>query len=145
VLQRTLDAATTEPSLIVLVRYGLAPPFSLSGVYDTARLDVDGAFGNLALGHTDFDGSGLVTGFAEGDLTLAPGTSGAVTVATTGNIAGAYFITVAIGDTSAARVGQVGPTTSSRVDWIVDLEGASFSSPNGPIEGGGIRLGVRQP
>ncbi len=145
VFQRETTDGHLAASLIVLVRYGLAQPFALSGTYDTTRLDVDGAFGKLVDGSVGFDGSGAVTSFAEGDLMMSAGDSGEIEVSTSQGALGAFFLALTIGGEGHWRVGQIGQSVSSRVDWFVDVQGASFGGPSGPIGAGGLRFGVRRP
>jgi len=132
-----------EPSLVFLVRTGLAQPFALDGTYERARLSLtDGGDATLVTSTIGFDGTGRVTALAEGDIAFDP--AAAVSMSTNDPIS-AFLLTLIVGNETRQRVGQVGTSTGGKVDWFVDVGTAPTSGYVGPVEGRSLQLGVRAP
>ena len=146
VLQRfRVGERVVEPSLVFLVRIGLAAPFALDGDYAMARVAIEGADASISRSSISFDGLGRITSFSEGDAVLGPADVGTVTVSTNDPISG-FLTTLRIGSETRQRVGQLGQATSSKVDWFVDVGTLpDLGGITGPVSGRTLQLGVRQP
>lgn len=146
VMQRyRVGERVVEPSLAMLVRIGLAQPFALAGDYALARVQIGDDHATLTRSVISFDGLGRITGFSEGDVTLGPTDLGTVTVSTVEPISG-LLTTLRIGSETRQRVGQLGQTTSGKVDWFVDVATLpDVGGINGPVVGRTLQIGVRQP
>jgi len=145
VLQRfRVGERIVEPSLLFLVRQGLAQPAALAGDYATTRVEIDDAV-ELIQSDIAFDGLGSITSFSEGDIVLGPSDVGTSFVATSEPI-GSLFTTLKIGAFERTRVGQVGKVTAGKVDWFVDVGTLpDIGTSNGPVVGRTLQIGVRQP
>lgn len=145
VMQRRGDDGLPLPSLIVLVREGLANAEWYSGDYATARLDVNPQSTTVTDGAQTVDGAGNVIALAEPDWILGPDDEAHYQVSADVPLSG-LLEAVTIGDKSRRRVGQLGQVKSNKADWFVDLAcDPTNTSFDGPPRGASLRLGVRVP
>lgn len=134
-----------EPSLVFLVRTGLAQPFALEGEYTRARIGLDeGSRLSLVKSTIGFDGLGRVTSWSEGDVALGAADVASVTMSTSDPIS-AFLLTLRIGALTRQRTGQAGTSTSGKVDWTVDVGTTPDGGLLGPVDGRTLQLGVRAP
>lgn len=146
VLQRVVAPEDLpQPSLVVLVREGVAGAFSYNGDYATTRVDVTGISSELTLGEQTVDGLGHLLALAEPGWSLGPDDEGHYDVSDVAPLS-AVIETVTIAGTTRKRIGQLGPSTTGKVDWFVDLAThPTTSTVAGPPLGASLRIGVRVP